>query len=175
MPSNIEIKARVKDRTRFHRIARDLSGSQATIEQEDTFFHCPQGRLKLRSFPDGTGELIHYDRPDRASPKVSRYTISKTGEPETLRETLSKALGIVGVVRKIRHLFVVGQTRVHLDEVEGLGTFAELEVVMQPGQTRENGISIAADLMRKLDIREADLIDKAYIDLLAARESNGNR
>ncbi len=172
MPANIEIKARVNDRLRFHRTAKDLSSSQATIQQEDTFFRCPYGRLKLRSFPDGTGELIHYDRPDGAGPKVSRYSISRTDEPDSLRDTLSRALGIVGIVRKIRHLFVVGQTRVHLDEVEGLGTFAELEVVMQPGQTWEKGKSIAADLMKKLNICEADLIDGAYIDLLAAREAN---
>ena len=64
----------------------------------------------------------------------------------------------------------MGQTRIHLDDVEQLGTFAELEVVMQEGQTVEDGTSIATDLMQKLDIHQTDLVDGAYIDLLEKRK-----
>lgn len=172
MPSNIEIKARVVDSVRFRQTATELSNSQDTLQQEDTFFQCPRGRLKLRSFPDGSGELIYYDRPDKTGPKESRYWISETSAPDTLRLTLGNALGIIGVVRKTRELFLVGQTRIHLDDVERLGTFAELEVVMQAGQTVEDGTSIAADLMKKLNINESDLVDIAYIDLLMRREGD---
>ena len=44
------------------------------------------------------------------------------------QETLGKALGVKGRVKKTRLLYMVGQTRVHVDEVEGLGNFMELEV-----------------------------------------------
>jgi len=172
MPSNIEIKARVKDPARFKQIAAELSSSQDTLKQEDTFFQCPQGRLKLRSFPHGTGELIYYERPDKTGPKCSNYWISETQEPDRLLLTLRNALGIIGIVRKVRELFLVGQTRIHLDEVEGLGVFAELEVVMKEGQSIENGQAIAEDLMNKLCINDADLIDGAYIDLIANPEAN---
>lgn len=172
MPSNIEIKARVKDPIRFRQVAAKLSSRQETLQQEDTFFASPYGRLKLRCFADGTGELIYYERADETGPKQSRYWISKMPDPCSLRLALSNALGIVGVVRKNRELFLVGKTRIHLDDVEGLGMFAELEVVVQAGQTIEDGTSIATKLMQKLNIDEADLVDCAYIDLIEKREAN---
>jgi len=79
---------------------------------------------------------------------------------------LSAALGVVGVVRKRRTLYLIGPTRVHLDEVEGLGDFVELEVVLQPDQDVSDGVATAEDLMQKLGIRPTQLIEKAYIDLL---------
>ena len=172
MPSNVEIKGRLRDAVRFRQIAEGLADRQQTIQQEDTFFASPRGRLKLRCFPDGIGELIYYERADETGPKQSRYWISRTQDPQSLRLTLSNALGIVGVVRKTRELFLVGQTRIHLDDVEGLGMFAELEVVMQAGQTIEDGTSIATELMQKLNMDEADLVDSAYMDLLEKRKAN---
>ena len=89
-----------------------------------------------------------------------------TADPEGLREVLSAALGIRGVVRKRRSVYLVGQTRVHLDQVEGLGDFVELEVVLQPQQNSSDGVTIARELMRKLGISTSQLVEKAYIDLL---------
>ncbi len=172
MSSNIEIKARVEDSFRFRQAAERLSQTRETILQEDTFFDSPRGRLKLRCFPDGSGELIYYERTDQPGPKQSQYWISKTRDSQSLRFLLSQALGIVGVVRKTRQLFLVGQTRIHLDEVEGLGTFAELEVVMQPGQTLDEGKSIATDLMWRLGIRQEELVDGSYIDLARRRATD---
>jgi predicted adenylyl cyclase CyaB len=171
MRSNVEIKARVQDPLRFARIAAELSSSRQRLRQEDVFFDSPRGRLKLRCSGEGTGELIYYERPDQSGPKQSRYCIYRTCDPEGLRLALSSALGVVGVVRKTRELFLVGQTRIHLDDVEGLGTFAELEVVMEAGQTVESGRALATDLMRKLDVSEADLVDRAYLDLLLERDA----
>ena len=101
-----------------------------------------------------------------------RYWKSKTLDPDNLRLTLGNALGVAGFVRKTRELFLVGRARIHLDEVEGLGTFAELEVVMQEDHTLKSGKSLAAGLMQKLSINKADLIDRAYIDLLAEQKAN---
>ena len=61
----------------------------------------------------------------------------------------------------------MGQTRVHLDEVEGLGTFVELEVVLRPDQSPAEGTLIATGLMKKLGISDDQLVDRAYLDLLA--------
>jgi predicted adenylyl cyclase CyaB len=94
-----------------------------------------------------------------------------TDDPDGLRRLLSEALGIEGTVRKKRHLFLVGQTRIHLDEVEGLGNFLELEVVLQNGQKPEEGMAIAAGLMEKLGVKKEDLIAGAYIDLIKQRNS----
>jgi len=166
VPSNVEIKCRVKDPLRFCSIAETLSDSKQILRQEDTFFLSPQGRLKLRCFPNGTGELIYYERADQTDLKESHYWISRTPDPQGLLLLLSRALGVAGVVNKTRKLFLVGQTRIHLDEIEDLGTFAELEVVIRPEQSMEEGKSIAFRLMQELEISKTDLVDGSYLDLL---------
>ena len=142
-------------------------GPPELLLQEDTFFLSPNGRLKLRVLQSGPAQLIHYDRPDLQGPKRSNYHVFETNDPENLRTALSRAYGIRGVVRKERLLYMVGQTRVHLDSVEGLGHFVELEVVLRPGQSDDEGQAIARDLMARLGIREADLLETAYMDMLA--------
>jgi len=77
------------------------------------------------------GELIYYERADQEGPKHSEYHLARTHDPENLKTVLSMAFGIRGVVVKSRYLFMVGQTRIHLDDVEGLGQFIELEVVLE--------------------------------------------
>ena len=79
---------------------------------------------------------------------------------------LKLAYGIRGIVRKTRYLYLVGQTRIHLDDVEGLGQFMELEVVLKEEQSNEEGQKIAEDLMSALGVERGDLIDGAYMDLL---------
>lgn len=167
MPSNIEIKARIRDWDHLQRVAQELCDQpMQVIDQEDVFFNVRTGRLKLRIFSTTAGEVIYYQRPDQAGPKQSRYQIASVPDPAAMRETLAAALGIRQVVRKRRHLYIVGQTRMHLDEVEGLGQFIELEVVLRPGQTAEEGQRVAEDLMVRLDIRSEDLVQGAYVDLL---------
>ena len=136
------------------------------LEQEDVFFAVATGRLKLRKMGDGLGELIHYVRPDIGGPKVSHYLIAPTTASEVLMTILSRVLPIVGTVRKQRLLYRVGQTRIHLDQVENLGDFVELEVVLRPDQTEAEGISIAEDLMSSLEIPPEQFVREAYIDLL---------
>jgi predicted adenylyl cyclase CyaB len=167
MPSNIEIKARVTDLAQIRAGIEPLAdGPAETLDQEDIFFAAPAGRLKLRILGRGQGELIHYHRSDIAGPKTSHSTIAPTTDPEALRAILSSALGVLGVVRKRRWLYMVGQTRVHLDRVEGLGEFVELEVVLRPDQAEKDGIIIAGDLMARLGIAGGQLVNVAYIDLI---------
>ena len=104
-----------------------------------------------------------------SGPKRSNYSIFETHDPNGLKNTLSLALGVRGVVRKKRTLYLVGQTRVHLDEVEGLGEFMELEVVLRPGQPDAEGQAIARDLMTRLGVEEKDLLECAYMDLLEGK------
>lgn len=82
-------------------------------------------------FQYGDAELIYYDRPDTEGPKLSSYEKSPipSGSVPSLDAVLTQALGVSGMVKKTRHLFLVGQTRVHVDQVEGLGDFMELEVI----------------------------------------------
>lgn len=167
MNRNVEIKARVASREVMARRAQELADEgPVTRVQEDTFFVCPRGRLKLRRFGPTEGELIYYERPDSAEPKESRYAISPTPDPDGLARALSFALGVRGAVRKSRTLYLVGPTRIHLDSVEGLGDFVELEVVLRPDQSASDGADIACDLMARLGISCDQLVHEAYIDLL---------
>ena len=171
MPVNIEIKSCVRDSARIRALAETLAGDAGErLEQEDVFFRSPHGRLKLRISSTISGELIYYERKDQAGPKQSRYLISRTSEPESLKSVLRESLGIRGIVRKRRTLYRIGQTRIHLDEVDGLGFFVELEVVMNDGQSPAEGTKIAHDLMSQLEIEPSDLIEQAYIDLLTTSQ-----
>ncbi|MGH0148716.1 UNVERIFIED_CONTAM: hypothetical protein FKN15_013960 [Acipenser sinensis] len=171
MPSNVEIKAKVHDFQQLIENAKQLSKSEGhIITQEDTFFKVLTGRLKLRNFLNGSGQLLFYERPDVDGPKLSNYSISPTTDPDGLTKVLADALGIMGVVKKERLLYMVGQTRVHVDTVEGLGHFMELEVVLNDGQSLEDGESIALKLMEELGVKKEDLIIGAYVGLLLAEK-----
>ena len=171
MATNIEIKARVANMGRLQSLAEQISDTPCVIlDQEDVFFNTPQGRLKLRILAPDSGQLIYYTRQDTAGPKRSDYTLYYTGEPDILRGILRAAYGIRGVVRKQRRLYTVGNTRIHLDQVEGLGAFMELEVVLRPDQSEQQGQRVADGLMAQLEIQETDLVAAAYIDLLSDKE-----
>jgi predicted adenylyl cyclase CyaB len=167
MARNIEIKARIESvEAVLPRVKAIAESGPTEIVQDDTFFNCPNGRLKLRAFSETAGELIFYQRPDQTGPKESFYVISPTASPNTLREVLSLAYGQSGRVRKQRTLFLMERTRIHLDRVEGLGDFIELEVVLSEGEPAEAGVNVARELLAKLGIPPEQLIEGAYVDLL---------
>jgi predicted adenylyl cyclase CyaB len=167
MPTNIEIKAKARNFAELRRRAEALSNKPVEVlQQADTFFNTEQGRLKLRVLTIDNGQLIYYTRPDQEGPKRSDYYISHTSDPENLKRVLELAYGIRGLVRKTRYLYLVGQTRIHLDDVEGLGQFMELEVVLGDGQSDAEGQAIAEGLMTSLGVERGDLIEGAYMDLL---------
>ncbi|HEU4621699.1 MAG TPA: CYTH domain-containing protein, partial [Burkholderiaceae bacterium] len=89
-----------------------------------------------------------------------------------LRETLSLAYGQIGRVLKQRIVFLVGRTRVHLDDVQHLGHFLELEVVLRDRESPEHGVREAHALMKRLNIETHQLIDTAYVDLLTQAVAN---
>jgi predicted adenylyl cyclase CyaB len=170
MPANIEIKARLCDPAAAEAIAIRLCDfGPELIHQEDVFFHAEAVRLKLRIFTPDCGELIRYERADTADARLSQYAIAATSNPQALLEILSKLLGVAGVVKKDRTLYLMGQTRVHIDRVEDLGDFLELEVVLRPGQSADEGKVIAEALLIEFGIGADQLIGEAYIDLLSGR------
>ncbi|XP_003747663.1 uncharacterized protein LOC100908749 [Galendromus occidentalis] len=174
MPSNIEIKSRLTDFAAFHALFEQLFASKVSdhkiLQHCDTYFKCETGRLKLREIilnDESAAELIFYSRSNTAGPKLSDFVkYDCTGTSSQLKELLTQANGLRGVVNKTRHLYIVGQTRVHIDEVEGLGSFMELEVMMKDGQPIEEGTAIAHEFMEKLKLAPGSLIEGSYIDLL---------
>ena len=167
MPANIEIKARARDFAEIRSRAEKMSDTPVeVISQEDIFFNVQQGRLKLRILGNDNAQLIYYTRPDQEGPKRSDYHIAHSSDPGNLKRVLELSYGIRGVVKKTRYLYLVGQTRVHLDDVDGLGHFMELEVVMKDGQTDAEGQEIAEGLMASLGVERSDLLEGAYMDMI---------
>src|ERR1700733_6305489 len=130
---NIELKARYRDLAVAEQLLRALNQTDGGIQiQIDTFFPVPFGRLKLREIVGVKSELIWYDRSVQSVSRKSDYRLIPTNHPEELKAGLSAALGIRGQVRKRRHILLWHNVRIHLDEVESLGTFIEFEAVMSP-------------------------------------------
>ena len=167
MPRNVEIKACIENFNDLEVKVIEIADTGPTeLIQDDTFFECGNGRLKLRTFSDNSGELIFYKRPDKSGPKECFYKISNTSEPTTLRETLKLAYGAVGRVQKIRLLYFIGRTRIHLDRVKGLGDFLELEVVLNDNESPKDGVEEAEAILYKLGVKDTQLVNGAYVDLL---------
>ncbi|CAH2108945.1 unnamed protein product [Euphydryas editha] len=169
---NVEIKARVHDFKTIRILAEKLSGAPPTIiYQNDTFYNVNTGRLKLRRYGDGSATLVRYDREDEQGPKLSSYdlldfSVNDTDQIKTLDNMMKKCLGVRGKVLKERIIYMVGPTRIHLDKVEDLGDFMELEVLLNSEQTFEDGQTIAKTLQNLLGVKDEDLISGAYVDLL---------
>ena len=169
MPQNIEIKARIPSVKAIEPLAAAIATEDPLdLEQDDTFFQGADGRIKLREFADGSAELIFYRRDDAKGPKSSFYIRTPVPDPAGMRQALTLAWGEQGRVRKKRRLYRVGRTRIHLDNVEGLGAYLELEVVLADADAYESGVDEAQRIMKQLGIAVEWLVEGAYIDLLAA-------
>ncbi|MFN0183728.1 MAG: class IV adenylate cyclase [Aquabacterium sp.] len=171
MPRNIEIKARLRDAAELAAVAQRAAAlataPPAWLDQDDTFFAVPHGRLKLRRFADGTAELIHYHRDDDPASRASDYVRVAVPDADALQAALARGCGLAGRVRKRRQLFLAGATRIHLDMVEGLGPFLELEVVLADGQDDASGHAEAGRVLAALGAAQAPRVAVAYRDLLA--------
>jgi predicted adenylyl cyclase CyaB len=165
MRTNIEIKVRCDDLDAVRRRAVALGATvSGQMNQRDTFFPAPDGRLKLREL-DGHGELIAYRRPDTATAKASQFLLFRTDRPDDLRRTLELALGTCGIVVKTRQLLLCRHTRIHLDAVDGLGTFVELETVITD-QSEAAARSELDDVAAALGLDRMASVSGAYVDLV---------
>lgn len=167
---NLELKARDSDPARSLGVCENLGAEdRGTLIQRDTYFKTSQGRLKLREEPGAVANLIAYERPDLPGQKESRYRLIEVGAPTELREALAAVLGITVVVSKERRLFVFEGVRIHLDRVDELGDFIELEGVAGTGGNLERFERLLSDLRQSFGIRDEDLLRGSYSDLLKAQ------
>lgn len=163
---NIELKARCGDLARAAGAAESLGATRAgVLVQTDTYFRVPQGRLKLREAAGRSAELIYYERANETRLRDSAYYVLPTPAPAETRAALSKALGVRGVVRKRRELWMYHNVRIHLDEVEGLGSFVEFEAVIASPADEAPSHERLARLTAALAIRDEDRIAGSYSDL----------
>ncbi len=164
---NIEFKARDTQPARTLELALALGAEdRGEIAQTDTYFARARGRLKLREQQPGDAELIQYRRADTPGARESEYRRVPIADAPALRGALDAALGTLVVVEKRRRLLLHENVRIHIDEVEGLGSFLELEAVAQP----ESDLSAEQDkvgrLRAELGIGDDALVAQSYSDLL---------
>ncbi len=164
--NNVEFKARGGDLATL-RVTLGRSGVplERCMRQVDTYFHVPRGRLKLREIDDQRAELIFYQREDRAEARVSDYVRTAVENPMAMKEALGRALGVRCVVDKTRELYLWDRTRVHLDTVEGLGAFMELETVVTD-QSLTDARAECERIRAALGVSPQDLLDRSYADMV---------
>ena len=161
---NVEIKARDADPAGTLERARALGASdEGVLVQRDTYFARARGRLKLREEPAGA-TLIAYARPDENEARTSAYRLAAVSDPAAVRDALDAALGTVVVVEKCRHLLLYENVRIHLDDVEALGTFVELEAVAGADSDLTSEHVLIAQLVERLGLGER--VAQSYSDLL---------
>jgi adenylate cyclase class 2 len=164
---NLELKAQDRDPCRSVQACEELGADdRGTLTQRDTYFEASRGRLKLREEPDAVAHLIAYERPDLAGNKESRYRLIEVPDPVELQEALAAVLGITVVVSKTRRLFIFEGVRIHLDRVDSLGDFIEFEGVAADDGDPGAFAKLLDDLRGSFGIRDEDLLDGSYSDLL---------
>jgi adenylate cyclase class IV len=165
---NIEIKARVKDLDGLWRRAQEIGAEPVwSRRQRDVFFNAPVGYMKLRTVEGEPAELIVYLRAPGSEPRPSDYDIVPVTDAPALEKALGRGYGVRGVVEKTRRLLLWRRTRIHLDEVKGLGTFLELETVVS-GITPEEALAETREAIRLLALDPATFQDRPYLELLEA-------
>jgi adenylate cyclase, class 2 len=165
---NVELKALDNDPVQSERACRTLGASDhGVLVQRDTYFGVEHGRLKLREDPERrVGELIFYLRAHEDGLRSSRYWRVPTDEPRALASLLEAAHGVVGVVAKRRRLFIYENVRIHLDDVEGLGSFIELESVLgTPGNESPDEARALAAVVGALGLEDRETIASGYLEL----------
>lgn len=170
----VEIKARCPDMARARRLIQGWGAKLLGREtQIDVFYRVPNGRLKLRT-SSAERLLIGYQRPDTAGPKHCVVDLYPVEHPEMLDAVLTARLGVRIVVRKDRERWLLGNVKFHLDRVEKLGEFIEIEILGKRGVDSVESLRTACEsYVKKLGIRQDHLIDCAYADLLEELKNSG--
>ena len=164
---NVELKARDADPDRSLAAALALGAEdRGELWQRDTYFDVPHGGLKLREQRPGAPHLIQFERADAPQQRESRYRIAEVADAAAAIAALDAALGVRGAVEKRRRLLLWRDVRIHLDAVEGLGTFVELEAVAPPDSDLAVEHERIAILRDALAITDDTLVPRGYAALL---------
>jgi adenylate cyclase class IV len=162
MPRILETKARYADLGRARRLLADAGGDhEGAVQQEDTYFHVPEGWLKLRTHGGGA-ELVAYGRTPGSAAHTCTFAVTAICDADACRDGLTAVLGVRAVVRKRREVWTLGPTTVHLDDVDRLGTFVELET---PANEASERMHVRCAVLLGI-ATDTDLLT-SYADLLA--------
>jgi predicted adenylyl cyclase CyaB len=165
---NLEAKFRLANHPLAYERALTIGFEpRGVLIQHDAFFVVPNGKLKLRQ-QGGEAWLIHYRRGAQQELQLSDYTIVSVADAAAMRTMLADALGLLGEVQKHRTLMMRRNVRLHLDRVEGLGDFGEIEVVLADDHAPQAFSEEVAVILRDLEVPPTDLIELSYFELMQA-------
>jgi predicted adenylyl cyclase CyaB len=169
---NIELKAVDPDPAHSLKTCHALGAKdEGVLWQRDTYFDVRFGGLKLREQNPGRTQLIQFERPDEPQQRESRYRIVDVDDPTTLLAALADAVGVTVTVTKNRRLFLWRNVRIHLDEVERLGSFIELEAVATDGSDLRNEHQLIRQLRASFSITDDRLVATGYATQLATQSA----
>jgi predicted adenylyl cyclase CyaB len=163
---NLELKSKYTNMAKLRRLALELGAKyKQTRRQIDTYFNVPKGRLKLREIDSEAAQLVYYERADERTSRYSDYSIVEIADAPGFKRMMLAALGVKAIVDKVRELWLYGNTRIHIDEVNGLGHFVEVETVITnqtdtEAQAEHNWVKDA------LAIDDAQIVPVSYSDLI---------
>jgi predicted adenylyl cyclase CyaB len=168
MPVNLELKASITKKRTALKIAETLHAKRIEVlRQTDTYFNVAVGRLKLREIAGERNELIYYRRPNRSGVRYSHYSVVPIEDGSCMKALLTSALGVRTVVRKKRTLFIYRNSRIHIDSVEGLGDYLELEVQVQHGKRQARRIYV--ELRKNFSPVIERIVPGSYSDIIEGR------
>jgi len=171
MPTNLELKARYPSPQRAHERAASCGAEpRGTLIQQDTYYRVPHGRLKLREAAGETPELIYYERQEETSERWCTFLREPVAGAAGIGAILAAAFGILAVVRKRRDLYLFRDARIHIDDVEDLGTFVEFEVT---GGRAPATARTMRELREAFGIGDESVVKGSYSDMIAAKRISG--
>jgi len=164
---NIEIKARCRNQTLIRNVLHDKEASYIGCDHQlDTYYHVPNGRLKLRQ-GNIENALIYYQRPNVQGPKQSDVKLYKSESGDDLKDLLTASLGVQIVVDKIREIYFIDNVKFHLDKVGQLGDFVEIEAIAENGSHTIKELQNQCDYYLSLfEIKDEELVSQSYSDLI---------
>ncbi|WP_147820802.1 class IV adenylate cyclase [Salidesulfovibrio onnuriiensis] len=163
---NVEIKARMASPDRVRKILMAHGAEFRGLDRQcDTYFNCCKGRLKLRQ-GNVENSLIFYRRPDTPEPKVSEFELERLLPENELKAVLSAALGVKVTVEKEREIYFIGNVKFHIDRVEGLGRFIEIEAMGEDASELERLHAQCSQWLELFGVEPGQLEPKSYSDLL---------
>lgn len=165
MPTNLEFKASINSGEDIKNILNRIGAKYIeTIKQADTYFYTKYGRLKIREINDSIYQLIYYNRDETKKFRLSEYQICEISDVEKLKDILKNSLGVKGVVRKIREVYMLDNCRIHIDEVANLGLFIEFEYIKEPGDEKSDDLVNSLHELFLPHIKK--IYRESYIDLI---------
>jgi len=181
----IEMKFPVPDFAPLERrLAEWGAGADAPVENADHYFNAPDRDFAvtdeaLRVRRVGTVNRVTYKGPKRdARAKVRTEVEVPLAEGEEAAQDFMRILEElhfrpVAVVRKRRRTYHLKRDgfalEVCLDEVEGLGSFAEIEILAPEGEL-DRANAVLGRLAEELGLTASER--RSYLELLLAKEGN---